>query len=248
MYPPIHLHQAVHGRLETEPKLLAIPILIFCYAGNQKLYDIAVRHNFKYGAQLPGTVYGPLYFADQNWKKPSREKYMAALAKYRPEIATVIDWEREDQYAEVLSWAEEAIQYVGKVIIIPKVIGGINSIPKQIEGKEIVLGFSVPSKYGGTPCPDWEFWGWPVHLLGGNPTKQILYWKLLSCQCDVVSCDGNYIAMLALRANTVLTTTGYHAKLSEITGLQKEQDVPYKCFELSCGVYKKMWATNNSLC
>ena len=221
--------------------MLAIPTLIFCYAGNRKLYDIAMRHDFQYGAQLPGTIYGPLFFADQNWKKPNRRKYMSALDRYRPQIATVMDWEQATQLGEVLEWAEEASQYVERIVIIPKVIGGITSIPQKIGGKEIILGFSVPTKYGGTPIPDWEYWGRPVHLLGGNPEKQMLYWKLLSCQCDVVSCDGNYIAMLALRANRIWSATGYQAKLSEITGMQKAQDMPYRCFDISCRNYKIMW-------
>ena len=74
--------------------------LIYCAAGNRRFAEIATSHGFRYGAQLPGTVYtdvAPLYFADQDWKEPNRDKYMSALAQHRPHMATVLDWEREEQ-------------------------------------------------------------------------------------------------------------------------------------------------------
>lgn len=84
--------------------------LIYCAAGNARFAQIAIDAGFLYGAQLPGTTYHPIWFADQNWKKPDRTKYMAALAEHRPHMASVLDLERADQLDEVLSWAEEAAQ------------------------------------------------------------------------------------------------------------------------------------------
>ena len=54
--------------------------LIYCGGGNAKFAQIAIDAGFLYGAQLPSTVYHPLHFADQNWKRPDREKYMKAVA------------------------------------------------------------------------------------------------------------------------------------------------------------------------
>ena len=48
------------------------PVLICCIGGNPRWYKITVEEGFKPGAQLPWTIYGPLYFADQDWKKPDR--------------------------------------------------------------------------------------------------------------------------------------------------------------------------------
>ena len=52
------------------------------------------RHDYDYGAQLPNTVYFPPVFTDQNWRKPDRPGYMAAVERYHPALATVLDWER----------------------------------------------------------------------------------------------------------------------------------------------------------
>lgn len=151
-----------------------------------------------YGAQLPGTIYpdvAPLHFADQDWKKPDRERYVAAVAQHRPRVATVLDWEREEQLPEVLDWAEDIAPFVERVIIIPKVIGGIPRIPARIGGRDIVLGYSVPTKYSGTSVPVWEFAARPVHLLGGSPLAQIHAAHYLT----VISADGNYIQKMATK-------------------------------------------------
>jgi len=169
--------------------------LIYCADGNKDLAQIAIDAGFKYGARLPGTVHHPIYFADQNWKNPDRERYMAELAKHRPAMATVLDWEQPEQLNKVLDWAEEAAQYVEYVLIIPKVLGGIKTLPRRINGTDVILAYSVPTRYGGTFVPVWEFGGWPVHLLGGSPHKQMEMAHYL----NVVSVDGNYHQSMAVR-------------------------------------------------
>ena len=195
-----------------------------------------------YGAQLPGTVYFPPEFADQDWKKPNRTAYMAALAQHRPRMATVLDWERDEQLPEVLGWAEEAAQYVETVIIIPKVLGGIPRLPRRIGGASVRLGYSVPTAYGGTELPLWEFLGWPVHLLGGSPHRQIAMAHYL----NVVSADGNYIAKMAQKWNQFwVMAPALYAKdrrwprLREADGRawgdgSSTADAPYEAFRRSC--------------
>jgi hypothetical protein len=102
---------------------MAMPTLIYCAGGNRRFAQIAIDAGYKFGSQLPNTIYHPIYFADQDWKRPNRATYMAMLAQHRPTMATVLDWERDEQLPEVLDWAEEAAQYVAQVLIIPKVIG-----------------------------------------------------------------------------------------------------------------------------
>lgn len=167
--------------------------LIYCADGNASYARVALEHGFTYGAQLPNTVYFQPEFADQNWRKPDRVKYMAALKQYRPRMATVLDWEHEGQADEVMAWAEEAAQYVNTVIIIPKVFGTIPRIPDTVRGKPVRLGYSVPTRFAGTEVPVWEFGRRPVHLLGGSPQRQLALAKYL----NVVSIDGNYAAKLA---------------------------------------------------
>lgn len=177
---------------------MAIPALIYSAGGNRRFMRIAVDAGFLYGAQLPDTIYpdiSPLWFADQNWKKPDRAAYMARLAEHRPMQATVLDLEREDQLGEVLEWAEEAAQYVERVVIIPKAFGIIEWIPDRVGGADVVLGYSVPTRYAGTPVPVWEFGSRPVHLLGGSPQAQMQLTRYLNAS----SADGNYAMKMATR-------------------------------------------------
>lgn len=90
------------------PHLANIPRLIYC-APNSIFGAIALRYSFEYGCQMPTALPSfPLFFADQDWKEPDRTGYMKALAKYKPNVATVLDFERPEQFDEVMSWAMEA--------------------------------------------------------------------------------------------------------------------------------------------
>lgn len=224
--------------------------LIYCAAGNPRLRAIAVAAGYRYGAQLPRTVYGPLYFADQDWKRPNRAGYMAALAAHRPHMATVLDWERADQLPEVLSWAEDAAAFVERVLIIPKVMGGIGQLPRSVGGKPVVLGYSVPTAFGGTELPIWEFAGWPIHLLGGSPQAQMHAWAHLRAVAEVVSADGNYAQKMAVRyCQFWVPGTARYAKnrwwptLVEADGQRWDSDGPYEAFTRSCAHIWAAWHT-----
>lgn len=217
--------------------------LIYCASGNLSMAEIAINAGFEYGAQLPGTTYFPLYFADQDWRAPVRERYMAALAEKRPHMATVLDLERPDQLSEVLGWAEEAAQYVDVVCVIPKYSGAIARLPRTIGGAEVRLAYSVPTRYAGTEVPVWEFAGWPVHLLGGSPHKQME----MSRYMNVVSADGNMAQKLAVKLCSFWQPgTATHAvnrwwpQLQE-AGMGEKKDAPYVAFELSCNAIMRAW-------
>ncbi len=219
--------------------------LIYCADGNSRFAQIAIDAGYKYGARLPGTIYHPLHFADQNWKAPDRELYIAALRQHRPRMATVLDWERDEQLSEVLAWAEDAAEVVETVIIIPKVHNGIIRLPRHIGGKEVRLGYSVPTAYGGTEVFASEFIGWPVHLLGGSPERQ----TALLAYFDVNSADGNYAQKMALRFNQFWvpgTARGcknrYWPQLQETDGGHIAHDAPYEAFARSCANILKAWS------
>jgi len=208
---------------------MAIPILIYCAYGNKHYAEISIAAGFRYGAQLPHRIYYPPYFVDQDWRKPNREKYMAALAKWRPHIASVLDWERVEQLPEVLSWAEEAAQYVEVVMIIPKVQNGVNLLPRVISGRPIRLGYSVPTRFAGTELMLSEFVGWPVHLLGGSPKKQLEIARYL----DIASADGN--------AATKAAEYGNYWDGRQWRDIGKCDDMPYKAFRRSCENIMAAW-------
>lgn len=219
--------------------------LIYCAAGNKKYVEIALRHGFSYGARLPHKVYHAPYFVDQEWKNPVRADYMAALAKHTPYMATVLDWEHEEQREEVMSWAEEATQHVTEVIIIPKVIGSVASIPHTIGGKQVRLGYSVPTKFAGTKVPPSEFAAWGnTHLLGGSPDAQLMYAREIP---TAISADGNFIQRMANRCqfyayNSAVANAQNRTfpQLSEV-GLRFDTDEPYAAFELSVMNMKAAW-------
>ncbi len=212
----------------------AKPELIFCADGNPAASALAVAIGYRYGARLPATVYQPVWFADQEWKRPNRVKYMNSLSIHRPEMATVLDWEHDDQFHEVISWAEEAAAHANQVVIIPKIPGTIPRIPHKIGGARVVIGYSVPTRYGSTSIPLWELSGRPVHLLGGSPQKQIEIWRYLSVNSNVVSADGN---MSLKMANTrccywvrhSLSPWGHWQPISR----EVETDAPIECLKRS---------------
>lgn len=229
-----------------------IPELIYCANGNARFAQIAIEAGFSYGAQLPGTVHFRPEFADQNWKQPNREAYMNSLAQHRPRMASVLDWERDEQLPEVVAWAEDAAQWVEVVMIIPKVMGGISRLPRAIGGKPVRLGFSVPTKHGGTSLPAWEFAGWPVHLLGGSPQAQMN----LTPYFRVVSTDGNMAHKMATQFcafwdGAKTTSRGYWPSLKDFDGRfwgdgGDRADAPYEAFARSCRAIMEAWKARES--
>lgn len=229
--------------------MASLPRLIYCASGNARFREIALAAGFGYGAQLPGTVYGPLDFADQDWKRPNRTAYMAALATHRPTMATVLDWEQDDQLPIVLDWAEEAAQYARRVVIIPKVHGGIPRLPRRVGDAEVVLGYSVPTRFGGTATFVAEFAGWPIHLLGGAPHHQIRTWRYLAAVADVVTADGNFAQKMATKwcAFWVSRSRGgrhpHWPTLHEYDGERWDTDGPYEAFRRSCANIMAAWTS-----
>lgn len=218
------------------------PELIFCYGDNRHFAGIAVQAGYKYGTRLPDDKpHAPVWFADQEWRAPNRAAYMAALAQHRPAMATVLDLERPAQLAEVLSWAEDAARYVGRVLIIPKYSGAIDALPRRSGGADVVLAYSVPTRYGGTDVPAWEFAGWPVHLLGGSPHAQMHYAAHMP---GVVSCDGNMAALQAHRCRfwrREKGRKGHWVELSEVGCDVRGPDAPLEAFRRSCDNIKAAW-------
>lgn len=207
--------------------------IIYCADGNQRFAQIAIECGFLYGARLPtkSTVYFPIYFADQDWKNPDRGRYVAEIRMYRPTVATVLDIERDEQLEEAIGWAEDISSVVDYIVMVPKVFGIIRVIPEKIGTASVRLGYSVPTKYGGTEIPLWEFSDRPIHLLGGNPGIQ----HDLSNYLHVVSVDGNMAMKAALRWGN--RWDGKKWVKSESVG----RDFAYESFRESCLAIIDMW-------
>lgn len=218
---------------------MSCPELIYCAGKNRRFEAAAHAAGYRIGVQLPNTVYHPIYFADQDWRRPDRARYMAALAEHRPHMATVLDLERPDQLVDVLSWAEEAAQYARQVLIIPKYSGAVDRLPRAIGSAQVVLAYSVPTAFGGTSVPIWEFCRWPVHLLGGSPHKQMELTRYL----NVVSVDGNMANKMAHRGrfwSAQKGPKGHWRNLREI-GVDLETDNNLEAFRRSCENIAQAW-------
>lgn len=225
--------------------------IIYCAGGNRRFAEIARDAGFLLGSQLPKTVYLPIYFADQNWRKPDREVYLKYLAQHRPHIASVLDLERHDQLPEVLAWAEDVAQYVEEIMIIPKAHGSIARLPRTINGKAVRLGYSVPTRHGGTAVAYSEFAGWPVHLLGGSPQEQMrLAGRYKSLR--VVSADSNMHSLMATRfcaffdPHRSVRHRGYWPTIRDYDGQVwgdggADADAPQEAFRRSCENIMAAW-------
>lgn len=222
-----------------------VPSLIWCADGNYDHSLAALSAGWLYGVRLPhrGILPDtPLHFADQDWKRPDRIRYMEALRQYRPALATVIDWEEESQLHEVLSWAEEASEHVAEaVLIIPKVPDRIGDIPESIGGKEVRIAYSVPTSYGGSPLGLWELKNRTIHLLGGSPQKQHEIWMYLRGVSDVKSMDGNMAKKMAtsrcLYWDRTRSPTGHWRPLDGFDG-----NGPTECVRRSSLNIKAAWS------
>jgi hypothetical protein len=215
------------------------PELIYCADGNRQFAGIAVDIGWRYGARLPATVYESVWFADQNWKEPDLARYARAIEEHRPQMATVLDWEHEEQLPKVLTWAEAIAPFVAEIVVIPKIPGRVGDVPEVIGGKPVVLGFSVPTSYGGTTCWVGEFERRPIHLLGGSPQAQMEYARYL----NVVSLDGNMTAQQARKGRTWRRekgTKGHWWQLSEL-GDARTEGTPAECFRRSLIEVKAVW-------
>jgi hypothetical protein len=238
---------------------------IYCADGNPRFASLAIEAGFDYGAQMPKKIYFSPEFIDQNWRSPNLEKYVEAVAKHMPRLATVLDFERHDQLGEVLKWAESVAPYVREaIIIIPKVSKGVALLPRRIGGVPIRLGYSVPTSFGSSTVHLSEFLGWPIHLLGGSPIVQAQLAGIGKFQprlieapkLDVVSVDCNYHLLMATRYNQFFVPEPnnrfkncYWPLLKEADGQKwgdgsSTADAPYEAFRRSCDNIMDFWRSH----
>jgi hypothetical protein len=148
----------------------------------------------------------PLTFIDCDYKKYNHETHLKACESAKPKYATVRDIMTEAQceaagieyfdFDTVMKFAQDLKRFTERVIVIPK-YDCLGDIPDRY-----VLGYSIPTKYGGTPMPMSMFDGREVHLLGGSWKKQRGY--ITNPNCNVVSFDNNYEWKVSVYGNFCL--------------------------------------------
>jgi hypothetical protein len=87
--------------------------------------------------------------------------------------------------SSVLREADQLQKYAKYVVLVPKDLAFCGRMSSLLP-YHYLLGYSVPTRYGGTLLHPHEF-DRPVHLLGGRPDKQ----RALAQQLPVVSVDCN---------------------------------------------------------
>ena len=175
-----------------------------------------------------------LIFVDNDFHDYNHQVHLDFVKEHRPKYATARDVMTKEQCREagvdyysleqILEMGEELNEYAENVIVIPK-YDCIDDIPAKY-----MLGYSIPTSYGGTPLPLGAFEGRNVHLLGGSWQQQRNALELLGD--DVKSADNNQVLLLARYGtwnNADGSTTASTNRFGEVS------NIAIIAFTISCG-------------
>ena len=158
-------------------------------AHSATVLEIAVQHGWLPGARYTNVRdvrrFPRLGFLDIDWKNYDFRRHLDAAKLTTPIITVARDVEEKRDLTRIIDQAYRLLEYAKYVIVVPK--------DRLLEGRlcraipqEFVLGFSVPTRYGGTKLSPDAFRR-PVHLLGGRPDVQ----RRLAELMPVFSIDTN---------------------------------------------------------
>lgn len=160
-------------------------------AHGRRVISLALAEGWRPGARYTNlrdvrhVPFADIGFLDIDWKNYCFDSHLAATAICRPFVTVARDVECVSQLDKILGEAGELQKHATRVIIVPK--------DPRLEGRmhrsipnEFLLGYSVPTRYGGTSISP-EAFEWSVHLLGGRPDAQ----RRLADRMPVVSMDCN---------------------------------------------------------
>lgn len=151
--------------------------------------EVATAHGWIPGARYTNLRdvrrFNHLGFLDIDWKRYNFERHLRCAEETRPFLTVARDVEDRKDLRAIIDQAYKLNEFCDLVIIVPKDEALASDLEDQIP-KEFVLGYSVPTRYGGTRIPPGAFRR-PTHLLGGRPDVQRRLAELL----PVFSIDGN---------------------------------------------------------
>lgn len=166
-----------------------MPIPVRIISHSRYVIDRAIPQGRKAGARYTNLRdvkhLSEVYFIDIDWKNYNFEQHLAATQKIRPKLTVARDVTDANDLASILTEAHQLNQFAETVIIVPKDTQLIAQ-PRLGVPETFRLGYSIPTRYGGTQIPPSRFVG-EVHLLGGRPDVQ----RSLADQMQVRSLDGN---------------------------------------------------------
>lgn len=160
-------------------KFVAHSRLVTSLAGEYGWYPGARYTNLRDVRGVPR-----LGFLDIVWENYCFNKHLRAASDTKPVLTVARDVLDKADLPRVMEEVEALAEHADHVVLVPKdptMVAEMNDLPESL-----MLGYSVPTKYGGTTIPP-AFFRRPVHLLGGRPDVQ----RRLAEQMPVVSFDCN---------------------------------------------------------
>ena len=158
-------------------------------AHSATVLNIAMTHGWLPGARYTNLrdvrKFDRLGFLDIDWKNYDFARHLQAAQYTKPLITVARDVEEKRDLRRIIDQAFRLLEWAAHVVIVPKDPLLEKRLSKAIPS-EFLLGFSVPTRYGGTKLSPAAFKR-PVHLLGGRPDVQ----RKLADLMPVVSIDTN---------------------------------------------------------
>lgn len=160
------------------------------FASHSKLVQkITTRHGWLPAARYTNLrdvrTFSEIGFIDIDWRNYNFRRHLEVVKSIKPTITVARDVEAVEQLGRIVEEASELAMYAKNVVIVPKCPRLADSMEEVIP-VDFILGFSTPTKYGGTPIPPERFQR-RVHLLGGSPKVQLF----LASKMNVASFDCN---------------------------------------------------------
>lgn len=156
---------------------------------SHRVASIAARHGWMPGARYTNLRdarrFDRLGFLDIDWRNYDFRRHLEAAKFTRPVLTVARDIENIAHLERTLDEARTLLLFADAVIVVPK-DPRLGDAIDQLIPTEFALGYSVPTRYGGTTLPLGAF-SRPVHLLGGRPDVQ----RRLALTLPVVSIDCN---------------------------------------------------------
>lgn len=175
-----------------------IPVIRFINHGKSVL-EIAKHYGWLPGARYTNLrdirSYNHIGFIDIQWSNYNFVAHLEAVKKTKPLFTVAKDVINISELDNILEQASLLSLYCEKVIVVPKDIK-LSSILNSSIPEKFLLGYSVPTKYGGTLIEPRKFKR-PVHLLGGRPDIQ----RELAEKMPVISFDCNRFTLDARFGN-----------------------------------------------
>ena len=133
-------------------------------------------------------------FLDIEWRRYNFQTHLAAAKSLRPHLTVARDIEDIFQLEDILCEAEHLNKYAEKVVLVLKDLR-LDGLVRNLIPSSFVLGYSVPTRYGGTALPLENFGDRPVHLLGGRPDAQRRlgeHLRVHSLDCNRFTLDAQF--------------------------------------------------------